>query len=127
MKFFIDNNLGPQLADGMKGFGENVMHLQDEFPPGTIDTEWIPYVGKNNLFLVTRDLKVRWRPYERKALKEHKVGVFFLGGKNRTKCQLIQQLVRHWPRMKEYAKKERRPFAFVISPRGTEFKKIQLP
>jgi len=33
MRFFIDNNLGPQLAAGMKGFGEDVVHLTDYVDP----------------------------------------------------------------------------------------------
>ena len=29
MKFFVDNNLSPKLANGMAAFGEDVTHLQD--------------------------------------------------------------------------------------------------
>ena len=68
MRFFVDHNLSPQLAKGMKAFG-----------------------------------------------------AFFMGGKNRNRCQLIQQLVRNWPRMKELAKKTRVPFAFRVPPSGTKF------
>lgn len=126
MKFFIDNNLGQQLANGMKAFGEEVMHLKEKFSEDTPDVEWLSYVGEQNLILVTRDLKVRYRPLELKALKEYKVGAFFLGGKNRTRCELIQQLVRNWPRMKSLANTELRPFAFRVPPTGTKFDKIPL-
>ena len=126
MKFFIDNNLGEQLAVGMKGFGENVMHLKDEFAEDTEDHDWLPYVGDNNLFLVTRDEKIRRAPAELGALKQHNVGAFFLGGKNRTRCELIQQLVRNWPRMKKLARETGRPFAFRIPPSGSKINRINL-
>lgn len=32
MRFFFDNNLSPGLARGMKGFGEDVVHLTEVFP-----------------------------------------------------------------------------------------------
>jgi len=104
MKFFIDNNLGKDIANGMKGFGENVMHLTDKFNQAEADAVWLPYVGENEMTLVTRDLKVRRRPYELSAIKRYKVGVFFLGGKNLTRCELIQQIVRNWPEMKRFGK-----------------------
>ena len=37
----------------------------------------------------------------RRRYREYQVGAFFMGGKNLRRCQLIQQLVRNWPRMKE--------------------------
>ena len=119
MKFFIDNNLSQQLADNMKDFGEKVMHLREKFDPDTEDTDWLKYVGQRGLILVTRDERIRWRPAERLALKTHNVGAFFLGGKNLTRCQLIQQLVRNWPRMKELAGKTKRPFIFRVPQKGT--------
>lgn len=124
MKFFIDHNLSPQLAKGLKGFGEDVVHLSELFPPDSDDPEWLRYIGTNNLFLVTRDERIRWNPAELQAIKRYQVGAFFLGGKKRGRCELIQQLVRNWPRMKEIASRERRPFAIKIPPSGTNFVKI---
>ena len=126
MKFFVDNNLGRQLADGMRGFGENMMHLLDEFPQDANDAEWLEYVGKNGLTLITRDKRIRWRPAELCALRTHKVGAFVLGGKNQTRCQLIQQLVRNWPQIKELAGKTKPPFAFQLPATGTKIRSITL-
>lgn len=123
----MDNNLSPDLARGMRAFGENVDHLQDHFPEDCPDTEWLKYIGANDYFLLTRDNAIRHNPAELRALKEYGVGAFFLAGKNRTRWELIQQLVRNWLRIKEYADKERRPFAFRIPPSGTKFVRIPLP
>jgi predicted nuclease of predicted toxin-antitoxin system len=35
MKFFIDNNLSEHLANGMKAFGEDVIHLREKFSENT--------------------------------------------------------------------------------------------
>ena len=126
MRFFVDNNLSPQLANGMKAFGEDVIHITEIFPHHTDDTEYLPRVGSEGWFLVTRDNRIRYRPAERTALKENRVGAFFMGGKNRNRCQLIQQLVRNWPRMKELASNTPVPFAFQIPPSGTKFRPLPL-
>ena len=126
MRFFVDNNLSKQMAQGMKAFGENVDHLQDHFPNDAPDTEWLEYIGSNEFFLITRDDRIRKNPAEIAAFKNHGVGAFFLGGKSRNRCQLIQQLVRNWPRIKETASKTKKPFAFRIPPTGTKFVKIKI-
>lgn len=108
----------------MKAFGENVVHLQDIFEPDAKDAAWLPVIGEKGYILVTRDEEIRREPSELAALQRHGVGVFFLGGKGLNRCKLIQQLVRNWPRMKELASSERRPFAFRVPPNGTNYSKI---
>ena len=126
MRFFIDNNLSLHLAKGMKEFGEDVIHLTEKFQPATNDEIWLEFVGKNGFVLITRDERIRWNPAERAAFRKYKVGAFFLGGKNLTRCQLIQQLVRNWPKVKNTAAKETRPFAFRIPPSGAKFSYIPI-
>ena len=126
MKFFFDNNLSINLTQGMKSFGEDVVHLKEIFPEETDDTEWLKYIGEKKLILITRDLRVRQNPVERNALLKYKVGAFFLGGKNLDRCKIIRQVVQNWPRIKEYASKTKPPFAFRIPPKGTKFVTIPL-
>lgn len=124
--FFFDNNLSPHLAEGMKAFQEEAIHLIEEFPQETKDADWLPIVGSRGWTLVTRDERILKNPAELKAYKDNNIGAFFLGGKNRSRCELILQLVRNWPRMKELTSKTKRPFAFRIPPSGTNFTKISL-
>ena len=114
MKFFFDNNLSMNLTQGMKSFGEDVVHLKEIFPEETDDTEWLKYIGEKKLILITRDLRVRQNPVERNALLKYKVGAFFLGGKNLDRCKIIRQVVKNWPRIKEYASKTKPPFACLV-------------
>jgi predicted nuclease of predicted toxin-antitoxin system len=126
MKFFVDNNLSAHLAHGMQEFGESVEHLTDQFSDDTADTEWLRYIGDGEIFLITRDDRIRRNPAELEALRNHKVGAFFIGGKNRSRCDIIQQVVRNWPRIKQLASRQRKPFAFRVPPKGTKIDKIPL-
>lgn len=126
MRFFFDNNLSVHLAHGMREFGEVVEHLKDRFPQDAVDSEWLQYVGENDIVLVTRDEAIRWRPAELLVVRRFKVAAFFLGGKTLNRCQLIQQVVRNWSRMKEIAASETRPFAMRVAPHGTKFTRLNL-
>lgn len=110
----------------MHEFGEDVEHLKDHFPEDATDAEWLPYLGQKEYFLITRDEAIRWKPAELEALRKHKVGAFFLGGKNLNRCMLIEQLVRNWRRIKEFAAKEKRPFGFRVPPHGARFTNVKL-
>ena len=126
MRFIVDENLSPHLAHGMREFGEAVEHLLDHFEPGEADEKWLGFLGSNDFILITRDDRIRWRPAELRALRANKVGAFFLGGKNRSRCTLIQQLIRNWPRIKEMAAREHRPFALRVPPSGSKITRIDL-
>lgn len=126
MKFFVDNNLSRGLARGMAAFGEDVTHLQDHYPVDAKDTDWLPQVGRDEWILLTRDNKIRFKPAELGAIKQHRVGAFFLGGKDRSRWDLVQQVVRNWVRMNELAGKTARPFAFRVPPQGTSIDRLTL-
>ena len=126
MTFFFDNNLSILLSNGLKAFGENVVHLQEHFPVDTEDVVWLKYVGRKGWVLITRDERIRRNPAELAALNEHRIGAFFLGGKNLNRCRIIQQTVRNWPRIKEFADRLHAPYAFRIPPSGTKFTRISL-
>jgi len=126
MMFFFDNNLSSKLPAGLRGFGEKATHLQDHFAGDTPDAKWITDIAAWGWILVTRDLRIKRNPAEKGALREGRLGAFFLSGKNRTHCQLIQQVVRHWPQMKVLASKTPKPFAFRVPPTGTKIDPIAL-
>lgn len=124
MRFVVDVNLGEPLANGMKAFGENVSHIKEMFFPDTEDPVWLKYIGDNNIFVITRDEKLRWRPAEIQSIRRYNVGAFFLGGKNRSRCDLIRQLVRSWPHIKELASREKTPFIYRVPPQGSAIRRV---
>ena len=124
MTFFVDNNLSKYIVRGMKGFGEDVVHLTEHFPASAADIDWLPFVGENGYILLTRDRNIRYNTAERQAFKKYKVGAFFLGGKGLSRCAQIRQIVRCWHRLKEYDKKTRRPYMFTVSASGKGIDKM---
>jgi predicted nuclease of predicted toxin-antitoxin system len=124
MKFFFDNNISENPAQGMKAFGEQVFHLREKFPPDASDEEWLKYIGENGIVLLTRDKNIRYNPAEVGTLRRYKIKAFFLRGKNLNRCSMIQQIVRNWPKIKQLPGNCSAPFAFGIPPNGTKFTQI---
>lgn len=124
MRFFVDNNLGPDLAAGLRGFGEDVVHLRDYFEVDAADVDWLGHIGEQGWYLITRDDAIRRKPFEIAVLRRHTVGAFFLGGKNLARCELIEQIIRNWRRIKMKADESTRPFGFRVPPRGMKIKRL---
>ena len=78
MKFFFDNNLSPRLVEGLRAFGEEVEHLTEKFKGDAEDVSWLDYVGTHGLVLISRDEQLRWHPAEIQAIRNYRVGAFFL-------------------------------------------------
>jgi predicted nuclease of predicted toxin-antitoxin system len=126
MKFFFDNNIGQNVVKGFNEFGEDVLHLAQEFEINAKDEDWLPIVGNKGWILVTQDRRIRYNPAELKAYRVNSVGAFVLTGKQLNRCRIIQQLVRNWPKMKELANTTRRPFLFRIPPAGSKIKPVSI-
>ncbi len=125
--FFFDNNLSPDLAAGMKAFGESVSHISELYPDGDPgDVVWLEEIGRRGWFLVTRDRAIRRHPAEVRAYREHGVGGFVLSGKERSRCDLIRQLVRAWAQIKQKAESTHRPFLYRIPPGGGMLERLPL-
>jgi hypothetical protein len=126
MKCFFDNNLGKNLALGLRGFGEETLHLTERYDEKTPDEVWLKDIGEEGYVLFTTDKRIRRRPLERQALKEYKVGAFFLGGKKMSRWNYIQQLIRAWHKIEDTVERETPPYAYRVNRSGTKLEKIAL-
>ena len=126
MKFLIDENLPSKMAKSLSAIEQDVSHVTDVLEAGATDVEVLEYAGNNDLFLITKDLRIRYRPNEKEAIKKHKVGVFLLGGKNRQFFETYQQLIRNWPRILECAESTNRPFIKWVPPNGRKIASIPI-
>lgn len=121
IRFFIDENLGHDLAKGLCLLGYNVEHLLDNFPEGTRDVDWLGYVGENKLALITKDKGIRRKPNEKALLLKYKVVAFYLGGSEQSGQDIVKQLVNAWDKMEAEAKKQFKKNtagAFIVRPGG---------
>ena len=127
MIFFFDNNLSPRLAKAMGILEQNgrVMHLQDKFRPDAKDEDWLEYVGKNRMILITRDKMIRRHAAELRAIKNYKVGAFILTGTVTNIWDTVRQVINNWLKIKGLASKTSLPFAFKVPFRG-KIEKLQL-
>jgi predicted nuclease of predicted toxin-antitoxin system len=124
--FFFDNNVSKKIVQGLRAFGEEVVHLQEKFKEDSPDIEWLQYIGEKGLILITRDERVRWNPAEIAAINKFKVATFFLRRKSLNRCKLVQQVVKNWPRIKELSRNTQPPFAYRVPPIGTKFTQISI-
>jgi hypothetical protein len=83
VRFYVDESAtGLGLAMAAPEVTPHVGHpLIPECPRGALDTEWIPAVAARGLIVITRDKKLRTKPVEIRALWEHWLRVFCIGGK----------------------------------------------
>lgn len=95
---------------------QQVSHVRhdDYFPQNTLDTDWLPEVGRRGWFVVTRDERIRYNPLEKLALLHSGVGAFIMVGKNMTGQLMADCLKKALPKMAEFIRENPRPFIAKI-------------
>jgi hypothetical protein len=130
IKFFVDANIGRNLVTGLHDLDyQNIEHIHDNFPEGTIDEVWLEYVGKNRLVLITKDKMIRKNPNEKAALLKYGIVAFFIGGEKAGIKEISKQLINAWDKMEAEAKRQQKKGvagAFLIRPGGGKIVEIPL-
>jgi hypothetical protein len=129
MKIYIDENMPPQLADGLSilekpnNEGVEVYSIQKEYGRGILDEDWIPQVGQVNGIVITQDSKMQRIKSQFRLLKEYKRGIFYLippGKKGYTYWEMVEKIILNWQEIKQIVKRNKAPFAFRITARKIE-------
>ena len=129
MKIYIDENMPPQLADGLailekpNNEGVEVYSIQKEYGRGIQDEDWIPQVGQVNGIVITQDSKMQRIKSQFRLLKEYKLGIFYLippGKRGYTYWEMVEKIIFNWQEIKGLAKRSKPPFAFRITARKIE-------
>ncbi|HEV8286962.1 MAG TPA: hypothetical protein VGQ09_21780 [Chitinophagaceae bacterium] len=90
MKFFIDENMPPQLAEGLailerpNNEGVEIFSIQKEYGRGTQDEDWIPRVGELNGIVITQDYNIQRTQQQYELLRKYKMGIFYLRAPGKT-------------------------------------------
>lgn len=125
VKFFIDAGLGQNLAEALRLFGKDVEHVHEVFSEGAKDEEWLPYVGKNQMALITKDKNIKKKPNELALLRKYGIVVFYLGGSEKSGHDIGKQLLNAWDNMEIKAEKQLKKGvfgAFLVNPSGRAIK-----
>ncbi len=130
IEFFVDAGLSQKLVEGLRALGyTNIEHIHEQFPVGTLDEEWLEYVGENKLVVITKDKMIRKNPKEKEALIKYGIVAFYLGGDKLSIKEMGKQLINAWDMMEACAIKQRKKGiagAFIIRPRGNKIEVIPL-
>ncbi|WP_167101372.1 hypothetical protein [Amycolatopsis granulosa] len=101
IRFVVDENLLRlgralvQLREDVGCFG--LKPLDEAFPVGRLDPEWIPAVGIRGWVVITDDKHLRTRPGEAElAIKHHLKVVHLDGVGHRTRWEQLLRLTSHW-------------------------------
>jgi predicted nuclease of predicted toxin-antitoxin system len=124
VKFFVDENLSPWIAEGLRAFREDVTHLRERFPEGTMDEIWIPTVASEDRVIITRDVDIKRHRLRSEIFRRHKAGAFVLRTKNASGWDLIRQIVWLWPEFTRLSERTSRPFMFAVRARGEKLERI---
>lgn len=117
---FIDRSIPRSVADGLKRVRDDVIWLEDRFAPDTPDSEWLEEAGREGWLVITRDKRIRHRPAEMAAIREHGVGCFVLGHrKNLTRDEYLRFLAPLLGGMERRFAETSRPFIYVVDSAGT--------
>lgn len=129
MKIYIDENMPPQLAEGLSilerpnSDGVEVYSIQKEYGRGISDEDWIPQVGLVNGIVITQDAKMQRIRSQYQLLKQYKLGVFYLippGKTGYTYWEMVEKIILNWQDIKSLIRKTKTPFAFKITARKIE-------
>jgi hypothetical protein len=105
VRFYVDESaagLGLALAAARKDTIHVGHPLIPECPRQADDVDWIAAVAARGLVVIARDKKLRTKPVEVRALWEHALRVFCIGGKrDMSTWEWLARVVRYWPRMEE--------------------------
>lgn len=91
-----------------------------DVPLGTLDLDWMPMVAERELIVVTRDRRIRARPAELRAYREHGIRSVWIGAKQDMGVQdQFELFIRHEQRLqREITKRGSGPWALAMSPSG---------
>ena len=124
MRFFIDNNLAPKLAQALHCLVQpehEVIHLRALFPQNTNDEDWMRALAREaNWVIISADTAISRNPHEVEAWKQAGHPLFFI------RHSLLQQgfwlqasrICAVFPDILRLAGRARPGDAFQISVRG---------
>lgn len=109
MVFFTDRDLGALFPRVLSEAGLSVETHGAHFPHDTPDVEWLPAVGRDGWFVLSKDKRIRYRPNEQAAVMRAGIGLFLVVGTVSHET-LARNFVNSVARVERFARKQARPF-----------------
>lgn len=112
--FFLDRAVARKTIEMLQQQAVIFHRHDDFFPQNTLDTEWLPEIGRRGWFVITQDQRIRYNPLEKLALLGSGVGAFILVGKNLAGAAQADCLRLALPRMRDFIARTTRPFIVKV-------------
>lgn len=83
MRLLVDHNLSPAIPRSLDHLfpDHSFIALRDKFAVDVADTDWMARLDQEGGWAVlTKDIRIQFRPHERLALDRSKIVFFFLAG-----------------------------------------------
>ena len=135
MIVYLDENLPASIAKALHELqthfnGEHfqVLHLNDRYPQGTKDEEWIPAVGAEGGLVITQDCNIHRMRSQRDLIAEHGVGLVFLKPPSKngfSYWQQVELIVELWPAIKNIAGSKKLPYSYRASARNRKLEPLE--
>lgn len=95
-----------------------IAHHQ-RFAPDAPDEEWLEVAGREGWIVLTRDKRIRWRPAELEAFRDHKVIVFVLVSGNVSAAETASLISGLYSRIVRLASTAKPPAMYRVTRSGT--------
>lgn len=124
LRLFIDRDAWNHKVDAaLRAAGIPFEAFRDHFPPGALDEEWLPAVGRKGWIVVTRDQNIRRRANELAAVRAGRLHLFALTSGNLAAAESAALIVQAWPAIQAAVLRVEPP-AFWSITRGGEVRRI---
>lgn len=112
---FIDRSIPRSVAEALKLVREDVRWLEDEFAHDVPDADWLREVGSRGWLVIGRDRRIRYRPAEKQAILDHRVGYFCIAqDANPTRWEYLRLIVGTLDQMEQLFATVERPFIYGV-------------
>jgi hypothetical protein len=136
MIIYIDENLPPQLADGLNKLQEplnrrnktnfEIKSIKTVFGEGVQDEDWIPIAGNEKAVAITKDFKIQTTRHQKELCENYGLGIFFFvmpkGGLNY--WQIVKFIIDKWEEILKKIEENKAPYAYRFSIRSSKFEKL---
>lgn len=100
LPFFVDRSLGRRrVPELLRADGWDLITLAEHYgipaDEAVTDVEWLQLAGERGWPVLMKDEKIRYRPAERAALREHGVRAFCLTSGDLTSLQMADAFIIH--------------------------------
>jgi hypothetical protein len=123
MILFFDRSVGKVVPEILQWkslrFPIPVHYHEQHFASDEEDDIWLNQVGQWGWTVIGHDSKYHLKPNELSAIKQYKIGCFYLWGGEATRWEKLRCFARAYERITEAEANTPKPFIYRINQRGT--------